>query len=74
MSINKHEMGIGNVDKISFKDVRGFFEPLKPRKQEALKPRDQETLKPRNQETKKPRTLREVHSSTNRNVFMFMTY
>ena len=54
------------------KNIKGCFEPLKPRSQETLKPRNQETnktktkkprnQKPRNQETKNQKTTKLVKS------------
>ena len=63
---NNMKLKLGNMDQISFTNIRGFCETKKPRNQQSLnprnntktrnpKPRSQETKKPRKQETNKPR-------------------
>ena len=47
------EWEIGNMDKISFKNIKGISESLKPRNSETKKPRKQE---PRSQETENQET------------------
>ena len=37
---------VDKIDKISFKNIQGFLESLKPNNPEILKPRNQESLKP----------------------------